>query len=67
MENINDLISTEQINEVNLIDFIKTYNDLVKLKILSEESFNSMLTNLGVQITDDNTYSFNGEFEYRFE
>ncbi len=66
-KNINDLISSEQINETNLVDFIKTYSDLVNLGILSEESFNNTLTSLGVQVKDNNTYSFNTDSEYQFE
>jgi hypothetical protein len=65
-EQLNELLATEQLNEVDLTDFIKTYKKLVDLKVLRETWFQSTLSVLGVENPEENTYVLNDETIYTF-
>jgi hypothetical protein len=65
-EQLNELLATEQLNEVDLTDFIKTYKKLVDLKVLHETWFQSTLSVLGVENPEENTYVLNDETIYTF-
>lgn len=62
-----ELIENGQINETDLVDFIRTYHNLVKENILSENTFNETLKTLSIEIKDNNVFCFNNEFEYQFD
>jgi hypothetical protein len=63
-EQLNELLRTEQLNEVDLTDFIKTYRKLVDLKVLHEPWFQSTLTVMGIENPEENTYVLSEDTTY---
>ena len=61
---INDLIENDQIREFDLVEFVNTYNKLVKLNVLSEKQFQKDLKTFGIQQKKKNTFVLNDETEY---
>jgi hypothetical protein len=65
-EQLNELLATEQLNEVYLTDFIRTYKKLVELKVLDEIWFESILSVMGIENPEENTYVLNEDIIYTF-
>lgn len=63
-EQLNELISNEQISEPEVLDVVLGYNKLVKLGICNEEDFSNLLSKLGVDKVDENTFSTNENETY---
>jgi hypothetical protein len=65
-EQLNELLATEQLNEVDLTDFIRTYKKLVDLNVLHEPWFESILSVMGIENPEENTYVLNEDIIYTF-
>lgn len=59
-----ELIENENISEIEIVEFIETYQTLVKSNILSNEGFVDILNRLGVEQTGENTFSLDEDTEY---
>ena len=59
-----ELIENENISEIEIVEFIETYQTLVKSNILSNEGFVDILNRLGVEQTGENMFSFDEDTEY---
>lgn len=59
-----ELIENENISEIEIVEFIETYQTLVKSNILSNEGFVDVLNRLGVEQTGENTFSLDEDTEY---
>jgi hypothetical protein len=65
-EQLNELLATEQLNEVDLTDFIRTYKKLVDLNVLHEPWFESIISVMGIKNPEENTYVLNEDIIYTF-
>ena len=63
---INDLIENDEIREFDLVEFINTYNKLVKLNVLSEKQFQKDLKTFGVEQKKKNNFVLNDDTQYTF-
>jgi hypothetical protein len=59
-----ELIENENISEIEIVEFIETYQTLVKSNILSNEGFVDILNRLGVEQTGENMFSLDEDTEY---
>ena len=59
-----ELIENENISEIEIVEFIETYQVLVKSNILSNDGFVDILNRLGVEQTGENTFSLDEDTEY---
>ena len=59
-----ELIENENISEIEIVEFIETYQTLVKSNILSNEGFVDILNRLGVEQTGENTFILDEDTEY---
>lgn len=59
-----ELIENENISEIEIVEFIETYQTLVKSNILSNEVFVDVLNRLGVEQTGENMFSLDEDTEY---
>lgn len=59
-----ELIENENISEIEIVEFIETYQVLVKSNILSNDGFVDILNRLGVEQTGENMFSFDEDTEY---
>lgn len=59
-----ELIENENISEIEIVEFIETYQTLVKSNILSNEGFVDVLNRLGVEQTGENMFSLDEDTEY---
>jgi hypothetical protein len=59
-----ELIENENISEIEIVEFIETYQTLVKSNILSNEGFVDVLNRLGVEQTGENMFSLDEDIEY---
>lgn len=59
-----ELIENENISEIEIVEFIETYQTLVKSNILSNEGFVDILNRLGIEQTGENTFILDEETEY---
>ena len=59
-----ELIENENISEIEIVEFIETYQTLVKSNILSNEGFVDILNRLGVEQTGENMFSLDEDIEY---
>jgi hypothetical protein len=64
---VKELLESENISEIEIVELIQTFQKLVKYNILKEESFLELLSNLGVEKTDENVFLIDEDIEYTFE
>lgn len=64
-KDLKELVNTEHISEVEIVDFIATYEKLVKLDILKNDKFEKVLNRLGIT-NDEDLYIFDENSEYTF-
>jgi hypothetical protein len=64
---VKELLESENISEIEIVELIQAFQKLVKYNILKEESFLELLSNLGVEKTDENVFLIDEDIEYTFE
>ena len=63
-EQLKELIENELISEPEVMDVVLGYNKLVKLGICNETDFIDILSKLGIDKVDENTFSTNENETY---
>lgn len=59
-----NLLETENISEIEIVELIHTYQKLVKFEILSDNGFEDILYRLGVKQISENMFSLDEDTEY---
>jgi hypothetical protein len=63
-ELLKELIENEQISEPEVMDVVLGYHKLVKLGVCAINDFNKLLSTLGIDKVDENTFSTNENETY---
>ena len=59
-----NLLETENISEIEIVELIHMYQKLVKFEILSHNGFEDILYRLGVKQISENMFSLDEDIEY---
>jgi hypothetical protein len=63
-DKLTEVLMDQQISEPEIIELISSYRKLVKAGVLTEESFISLLFNLGVKTLTENEFTIDEDTVY---
>ena len=61
---VKELMEMENISEIEIVEMIHTYQKLVSFGVLSNDVFDKILVDLGIEKTGENVYSIDEDTEY---
>ena len=63
-EQLSELIKNEEINQLDVVELIQTYQKLVTLNVLSVDEFQTLLNKLGVNNPEPNKFVLDEDCSY---
>jgi hypothetical protein len=63
-DKLTEVLMDQQISEPEIIELISSYRKLVKVGVLTEESFTTLLFNLGVKTLTENEFTIDEDTVY---